>query len=550
MQVNTLGRIVEADPTGNYLTTPHASWRLIDYGNGGMVSESPVFGAYMITPDRLVGRFVMDVFRTPLAMRTFDINQLSDLHGQSTIPNLTEFSTAAGNMEQLGFLEYCVKKLGGTERDLIAYIVAQSVTDASHSQLRHVGDMEVEGLSGEQKFHDLRRSEAYEYGGIADVMERYGLGLDEEGWVSGVAIPACVESKKPHLNADNYQYVLTEMYEWFAGYDQHEDPRVASMCGTIVERIKRLGRYEEVIDVDRETGHVVFKDPADALFFQKCQMLASTEDWKEPINRVLEHMDIQDSKYLKVERLFRGMGAIDNGQTLRPTAYTYYVDRDVLDAQSDADKSNDMYMHASRHLRRSISREERERFYTHKLPRYAEFLADDAAVDYPNEMINGNVVKFGLPSSSVEILEKQEVDPSAPSSNTAARLAPPELQSNEGVTYVLDPLKNRMVRPYVRGANGALTYLDKLDNKIGRTSARLLEQHQRLQWQRLTVRLVVTQGYAKTLRESFASTSRRYEELAGRPNPSPDQVRRMINGAADRARVQALGSGLLVALAA
>jgi pyruvate,water dikinase len=86
----------------------------------------------------------------------------------------------------------------------------------------------------------------------------------------------------------------------------------------------------------------------------------------------------------------------------------YYVDSDVVNGQIKADEEDDMFLHATGNLRKSISREERERFVRHKLRRYAEFLLDDDAVDYPNEMLNGNVVKFGLPSSSVEIIDLME----------------------------------------------------------------------------------------------------------------------------------------------
>jgi hypothetical protein len=335
------------------------------------------------------------------------------------------------------------------------------------------------------------------------------------------------------------------MYEWFAGYGDHKDANVRTMAGRVIERIKHLGSFNDAIDIDLSDGHVVFRDVKDALFFQKCQMLASTEDWKDIINRVREHLYIQDAKYMKIARLLPDMHQVDNGITLHPTGYMYYVDSDVVNGQIKADEEDDMFLHATGNLRKSISREERERFVRHKLRRYAEFLLDDDAVDYPNEMLNGNVVKFGLPSSSVEIIDRVDVPPDSILTNSAARLASTELQSAEGVTYILDPLKNRVVRPYVKTLQGK-DYIDKIKSRYGIVSATLFEQHQRLQWQQLTVRLVVTREYASVLRRSFEENNVRYEELKKMPRMSKDQLRRMIIRAGLRGEGVAIETGQLV----
>lgn len=540
-----IGRRIEADPTGTYATTEHTSWRMIDYGEGGLVSEDPVFGPFMIGASP-TDRVIAGLLRTPASLRTFGIAQLSKLDGEGAIPNITAFSTAGGNVGQLPFIRFVADQLKVGEEEYLAYVIAQSITDTAHGPLRHVTDMEAEGLYGRQVFHDTRKMETYRLGGISDVFESHQIKLDDAGNVAGIDIPPAIESSSPRINSDNLQYVPAEIYEMFSGLGNHPDPEVARQSGQIINRLQGLRKFAEVLEIDKE-GDIVFKDPSTALFFQKCQMIASTEDWKDPIARVLTHQYVADLKYYKIARLLPWMTEIDNGLTLHPHSYMYYVDPDVASAQSAAGASEDPYPYVSRNLKKHISQEERERFVNYKARRYAEFLCDDEAVDYPNEHLNGHVVKYGPLSSRVEILGKENVDSSfEPVASTGAVLAPPEMQSEEGVTYILDPLKNRAVRPFVRNERGDKVFLDQLDGKLGRTSKGLFDQHQQLQWQRLTVRLVTTRDYAKVLKSAYERTGAEYRELFSRPRMSDDQTRRLIGRAAASAKEYATASGLLV----
>lgn len=555
MSIETIGRHIGADSTGTFITTPHQSWRMIDYGQAGFVSEDPAFGPYMVSTESLYGKVVNDLVHTPASMRSFGIAQLSKLRGEGSIPNITNFITAGGNISQLPLIKFIADELRADVHMHLAYIIAQSITDTSHGPIRHVTDMEAEGLAGAQVFHETRKLQTYELGGITDVLQKYGIAIDCNGLVPGVEIPPAIESGKPFVNADNYQYVIAEIYEMFSGYEDHPDASTAKKAREIVERLRRLGRFSEVLKVDDE-GHIVFLYPSDALFFQKCQMLASTEDWKDPIGRVTTHMYVQDLKYHKLHRTLPHMDTVDNGHTMHPFDYMYYVDDDIVSAQMTADTGEYPYLYISRNLKKHIAQEERERYVRYKLPRYAEFLCDDEAVDYPNEMINGHVVSYGPTSSRIEVLKHAEVGERPITASTGAILADRALQTKEGVTYILDPLKNRVVRPYTVGKRGNRVFIDELDindgaenYKIARASKSLFEQHQRLQWQQLIVRLVTTQDYAKTLRETFNKTATSYESLkqiqAGN-RMSSDQIRRMIGLAATTARVSAIESGLLV----
>lgn len=543
----SIGREIAADPTGTFITTAHRSWRLVDYGPDiGMVSEDPGFGAYLIKPG-----VIADLIRTPAFDRSLDIGQLSRLKKEGAIPNIALVNTAGCNVAQLPLINYLSDRMQASEEERTAYIIAQSITDVSHGQLRHMTDMEIEGLSGDQVFHEQRKMQTFELGGITEVLDSHGITLGKDGLVPGIEIPPCIESKIPHVNADNYQYVMAETYESFAGYENHPDEEVRKNAAEIIAKVKRMGNFKEVIDVDPD-GQIWFKHPEDALFFQKCQMLASTEDWKDLVGRVLEHQYVQDLKYSKVDRLLPGMDEIDNGTTLHPHDYTYYVDTDIEDMQSSPENFRNPNVYASRNLKKHISQEERERHYNSKIKRYAQFLTDDKAEDYPNEMINGNVVSYGLPSSRVEILDQKEVDKDSPTTNTAARLAPDSMQSEEGVTFILDPFKNRVVRPFVKNHRGERVYLDQLKSPNGEpsplaeASRKLYDQHQRLQWQQLTARLVITRNYAKNMREMFKQTNEGYDQLLGRDRMSRDQIRRSIGAAGLRARTTALESGLLV----
>jgi hypothetical protein len=236
MTEQTIGRTIEADPTGTFATTPHQTWRMRDYGKAGLVSEDPIFGSHFIGTAE-ADRVIADIMRTDAFLRSYDIAQLSKLEGEGAIPNITLFSTAAGNVCQLPLIRFIADSLKGGDDAYLAYAISQSVTDVSHGPLRHVTDMEAEGLHGGQVFHEERKMEIYEHGGVMDVFEKHNIKVDHDGNVRGVIIPPAVESGRPFVNADNYQYIIAELYEWFAGQENHTDPQVALQSMELVERL-------------------------------------------------------------------------------------------------------------------------------------------------------------------------------------------------------------------------------------------------------------------------------------------------------------------------
>lgn len=539
------GRHIPPDPSDSLYTTEHPSTCIISYGYDGLVCESPVFGAIPISPDTRQGQFLIDIMQTSLFQRAFGIGQLSALPGQAVTPNLDLFSTATGNLEQLAILRFIARTLRLSDEQMVAFMMAQVVTDATHGQLRHMTDVEIEGTMGRQKFHDEQRAITYAHGGYNDVCARYGIRLNADGLVPGIEIPPVVECHAPGINMDNFQYVLTEAYETFAGYHNHTDPAVARGTGQIIERIKYLARMRDVLEID-ETGNFIFPNAEDALFFQKLQMLASTEDWQGVVNRVREHLVVQDLKYMKVKRLFPDMDEIDSGRMRRPSAYTLFVDDDVVQGQRTARQAGDEYLGVSYDLQRSMSDAERRRFVDHKLPHYVRFLLNNLDAEYPNELLWSDVNRFGLSSTAVDIVDVENIEPNTVPQTSTARLDIRSPQPRDGVTYVLPPFKSRVVRPFVRDTHSNRMYLDELDSELGRVSRSLLRVNEHLQWQQLTVRLVAKDSAATILRGAFVQTHEQYEALRRDPPLAPKEITRFIGRSAARAVVSAMKSGLLV----
>lgn len=537
VEVQRIGHSVPADITGGLHTTQHQSWRLVDYGNF-MVSEDPLFGVEPIH-GRPESQLLCELYRTPAAERALDITQLSKLSPDQTIPNLAEFTRAGGNISQVRIINMLADKMHASKTERLAYILTQSLSDAAHGPLSHATDMEIEGFAGGQVFHDTRRPETYDFGGITNVLRRYGVKkLDAHGSIPGIAIPPCIESGRPNLNADNYQFTLNEGYEWFSGYG--DNPVLGPLTSAVLARIKSAADMSKIVITPDK--HMAFTDIADARFLQKLHMLLGTEHWKEPINRVVLHLYVQALKYAKIKRRFPGMEEIDNGTTRHPESYTYMVDSDVRQALETGPGKGDEFMYATRWLLSNIGQEERSRFVNYKLKRYAEFLLDDEAREYPNELLNGHLVMYGPTSSRVEVEEQTAINADSHITNSAARLAPDDRQSAEAVSYELDPLKNRFIDPYVQIGKGKFRRLSEIDSN----SVELLRQHQDLQWRQLNVRLVTTRNYAPALRTTFHQINEDYEKLRSRGKLSPDQIRRSIASAALRAKVRATERGVLV----
>jgi hypothetical protein len=422
------------------------------------------------------------------------------------------------------------QKLGLSDEQRIG-IGLHVMADLAHGPLSHAHDILLKD-DGKEDSHDKRAFDAFEYGGIFDVLRDRGYTDEAINNLMETEIPPWVESKSPDLCMDRWQYGVEESRLWFAGGS--EDANIQEVQKMILE----TGNMHSVQIL--EDGRFAFKDIELARIYSKSYLLLSTEHWNDPVNRVQLHLLIETMKHAIVARKYEFMDDIDIGISRNPSNYSYAIDSDV-DAvlMSDIDERDD-FVYATRSLLRPISSQERERFIRYKQRQYAQFLTDEKATDYPSEILDQATVDFGPPSAHVRILHNGVEEPQNlnEARNNAAMVSK---KNGDTKTFHLAPLKNRYVDPLVITDNGArrLSEIDKNYKKI-------LEQQQRVQATSLDVKFFLSDIFDQHLVNGRERNGKAFEELQkSTDNLSRDQLRHQIEDAADRAEDIAMRIGLI-----
>ncbi|HVV67130.1 MAG TPA: hypothetical protein VHB72_03605 [Candidatus Saccharimonadales bacterium] len=529
MQEKT-GKWIPPDSNETQYSAGHHGWQLVEHA-AFLEVRDPGLGTYAIS-DRPEAQLVRDIVMSPLGLRGMSVTQLSKLKQHAPIPNIYDFYRTGHILSNYEGVHRLAPKHPGkpSEEEVLSWKLSVMLDDLAHGIASHLTDMIIEGgFGGKEQAHQERAQEAWRYGGIYEVLQKHGINVNASGGIEGYERPPWIESDIPELCYERVQYTAEEMRLWMESEDEDPD----------AERI-----INALYDLDNltitEDGELAFKDEEMALLFSKAFLLLSTEDWNEPVNRVIEHLIIEGFKYSTYNRRLPQMHRYDNGHTARLESYTYAIDQDFDYALRISRDKQDNFMFAISQLLSQIAKEERWRFVEYKRDQFKRFLLDPRAEDYPSAWLNGHVMEYGPASSIVEIDVKPPTKKELQAVKTGRANAAKLIHTTKrGVRYDIQPMKRRYVDPLIMTANGA-----KRLSEVNSIYSGLLDQHARIHASTLKVRLAVSDEYERLIHQ--VTQRNRDEAKVDRPYLKRDQLRWQIDAAAERSRDAALQAGRLV----
>lgn len=516
----------DLDPNTTYRTGSVVQ-RVTDTGKFLYV-EDPQLGIYTLgdgnTPYH---RFVYDVMTTPGMIRSMGVSQLCKDEASATIPNTAQFTRYSGMVALVHVVERFADKQKLNDEQKIGLILDVVLDDSAHWLYSHALELDKQGWGGPEDNHESVWPSYARHGGIVDIIRKYGIKTDARLRLEGMSSQKWAKASAPDIDPDRWQYNPGEAGLWLDTDDVSEETRSA------IRSMYSL----ETLEIDSE-GYLAFKDPEIALLYAKMYLLESTEDWNDPINRMQLFLTVQSVKRLIVQRRFPWMNEVDRGLTRKPDWYLYGVDADVVKALMESDGHTDPTLYAIHGVQNPIATAERIRFKKYKRSEYADFLLDRKARDYPSEHLSPKRVEFGISHPSISITMEQ----SSGDGLLAHQTMPILTHNNGSIHYTLMPLKNRFVDPRVLQQDGSSKRLSEIYPQY----KKLLEQHQRLQSMKTNVELVLT----KKFRDEFVSVLTKNDEdfkaLQQAQDFTSDQKRRIIELAAERAKMLAVQTGRYV----
>ncbi len=517
----------DEDPNTVY-TTGATVQRVTDTGKFLFV-EDPQLGSFTLGgPSTPYERLVYDLMTTPGLDRSDGVSQLCKDESSATIPNTALFTRKSGMIALAGMAEYFAGRTGMSEEQKVALMLEVALDDRAHMDYSHATELWLQGWGGRENKHEELWPEYAEHGGESNVLRAHGVVFDESLRMPGIKLPAWANAEAPDLDLDRLQYTVAELLLWFDHDGSPEDVR------QFIRQICSLDNFG--IDAD---GHLAFKDKETALIFSKGYLLLATEHWNDPINRMQLYLQIQAAQRLVIKRRFPWMDEIDKGQTRRPEWYFYGVDQDIVDALNENHGHTDPTLYAIHGVLNPIASAERKRFFRYKGREYIGFLRDEQARDYPSEFLSPKRVEFGLSHPSVAITMTASTEGER---RTATKMPLLNTSPANDITYTLLPLKNRYVDPRILRADGSSIRLSEVDANY----AALLHEQQELQAMKTNVELVFAGGFRGQFIGGIRANENDFDKLAGNPDFTADQKRRMIEMAARRAREQSVALGRLV----
>lgn len=528
MQEKT-GLWIPPDDDETLYSSGHHATRLVQHVNY-MEVQDPSLGAYAIG-DRPEAGVIQDLVMSRLGMRAGDIAQLSKRKQHGTIPNVYDFYRHGHVISNAEIVfrksQEHPSRVSDTQR--LSWELAVFLDDLAHGIGAHLSDMIIEGgFGGRENAHQARALEAWEYGGIAEVLKNHKVKVDVTGAIKGIATPPWVETNAPDICVERFQYTAEEMRLWLESADVSEDAK------HIIATLSDLDNLTITDD-----ARLAFKDEHVALLFSKAYLLLSTEHWNEPVHRVIEHLLIEAFKHSVYSRRLPDMDLYDNGDTADVVSYTYGVDDDLRLALDTSRHDRDDFMFAISQLLSQLGKEERWRYVEYKRDQFVRFLKDSRAQDYPSPLLNGHMVDFGPPSSAVEIDVTAGKAPSSRRPAIKANAAKLIHTDSGGVQYGLQPMKNRYVDPLVMTERGPRPL-----SKVNNVYRELLRQHSVIHASKIAVRLAVSSGYEELIREVVQLNTN--EAKVPRRRLERDPLRWQIDAAAERAKTTAQAAGRLV----
>lgn len=467
-----------------------------------------------------------DILNTPIGRRSLDICQLSKSALEDTIEGLEKFRRfqhIAGVYETVR--HFCLSSKINPEIAL-QYALIASVTDFPHGVKSHSTDIMIEGVGGKEVFHETRLDQALEFGGPKEILEKHAFKLADPNAkdiqrMLGINVPSWVENDKREPSSDNVNYIAGEGRIWFP--DNELVSQATSLDALVINN----------------DGQFVFKDHDVARVWGKLGLLFSSEHWNEPVNRLVELLSVETIKRTIFKRYLNGIDDVDNGLQAVPEDYTFFCDSDfdtVLRDYALDKRHQDGFMTAAYMMLQTLGFTERARFATHKKQVYEEFLADAGAREYPSAYVNPHVAQFGPLPVFVEVLGDNDKERAEQMTGRGRLLT----DDGEPIGF-LKNFKVRQYDPLVNKSNGETCRLSEVDaNYKG-----LLDQHRQAivytGAMKLLMNSSVKQTFCAALKDNEVAMS---QSQKAHHQLSPDQLRRVIKGAGERATNLAVARGI------
>lgn len=213
---------------------------------------------------------LMKLARTPLFRRLQSVEQLTLGPNYATMPNTMHFSRWQHIWGSLAFVRKMTE--GDARFDEKARIVMQLRTlfsDVGQTAFSHLGDWIFQGVDGGENLHDEELMDLLKNCGIQELLEEYGLTLEETVFPD---VEDWVECPSPDLCVDRLDYGLREILRWVA-------PSIPiDMYNTMLQNPKSL------FEID-DQNRLVVKDIRFARFLTAAFSLLPTEHWQHPVHR-------------------------------------------------------------------------------------------------------------------------------------------------------------------------------------------------------------------------------------------------------------------------
>jgi hypothetical protein len=486
--------------------------------------EDPWLGDFIIS-DRLM----YDFHRTPNAFRAMGISQLCKSRESSTIPNLASFSREWGLLAQNFLVDHFAGIQGLNKEHTDAIHIAVEGDDQAHTAFSHELELAIQKWGGNEDHHEQAYPYLAKLGGTVAVLDEHKITYDGNIKVPGFEIPEWAHAtSREDLDIDRLQYIAAEALLWFDNSAAEGDVKL---------------KIRDAISLDNfeitPEGKLAFKNIDSALVVSKLLMLLSTEHWNDPINRAHLHLGVHGVQRAILMRRLAWMAEIDRGETRKGTSYFYGIDQDYTDALETGPGRADDFTYLISNVLNHSGMEERRRFVDYRIDEYSRFILDDSAENYPSEYLNPKRVEFGPRSSSVhtEVVELSEEEKAV-----LAQVKIPQLEDDaDHLAYTAGPLKNRFIDPLVRYGDDF-----KRLSEISPAYASLLNEHQHLQNLGVRVTFAFTPDYAREFRDGMRRNDQEFEKLSEKSNMTIDQQRRLIEKAAQRAKILSQEAGTLV----
>jgi len=519
------GKFIPPDENITRFSTGHHVQQ-VEVNEGFIVVDDPQLGSFTVGNNN-TNNIYYDLFTTDDHYRSGGVSQLSKRDFHATIPNTASFKRDWHNLALYRIVDYFSHQQGLNEEQKLALVLKVCLPDRGHMDFSHALESAMEEYSRQENWHESLWSKVAQVGGTAEVLDRYAIKYGQDFTLPGIKIPSWAECPAPDVNADRFQYTVTELLLWFD--NDQAPPEVRELVKSICS--------PEVLTITDE-GKFAFNDIEAARIFAKGYLLLTTEHWNDPINRVQLHLLVETAKRAVVKRRIPWMETVDKGQTRYPDDYYLGIDQDIVDAMQTSRGNRDDFMFAVNNLLNSISMQERERFVSYKINEYSAFLLDTHAHDYPSELLEPKRVEFGPPSSQISVDTYFASD----GAETGSRI--PTLRNESGICYDLHPLKNRFVDPLVLDARGRAKPLSELDSNY----ANLLREQQRVRSASVVVHLALAGEFEAAFKEGITENNADFTRLlhSGVPTMTLDQRRRLIKESATRANAAAIKAGTLI----